>query len=132
MDENIFDKLKTVHMEFDFDANEVVFLGPLMEIDEGNIIEHTNSMASRPPNYKREIELIHAWLSNLDVVPSALIEWPSIGASPINEYVTAGLLDMAFPTLFPDGSCDWLEPRMKHVYFHEFLKHLIKYRDYRF
>lgn len=111
--ENIFHRLKTMHMEFDSDANEVVFLGPLMETDEGNIIEHTNSMASRPPNAQREMELIHAWVNNPDAVLSALIEWPSIGASPINEYVTSGLLDMAFPTLFLDGSCDWLEPRMK-------------------
>ena len=49
-DENIFHRLKTVHMEFNFDANEVVFLGPLMEINKFNIIEHTKSMASRPPN----------------------------------------------------------------------------------
>lgn len=119
-------------MEFDSDANEVVFLGPLMEIDEGNIIEHTNSIASRPPNAQREMELIHSWVNNPDAVPSSLIEWPSIGASPINEYVTFGLLDMYFPTLFLDGSCDWLEPRMELVYLHEFVKHLIKYMDHRF
>ena len=54
MDENVFHRLKTVHMEFDSNANEIVFLGPLMETDEGNIIEHTKSMASRPPNAQRE------------------------------------------------------------------------------
>ena len=37
-----------VHIEFDFDANEVIFVGPLMEADEGNVLEHTTSMASRP------------------------------------------------------------------------------------
>ena len=66
------------------------------------------------------------------MVSSTLIEWPSIGASPINEYVTFGLLDMAFPTLFPDGIFDWLEPRMRRVYLHEFVKNLIKYRDCHF
>lgn len=96
-----------------------------MEADEGNILEHTMSMASRPPNAQREMELIHAWVNNPDSTSSHLIEWPAIGASPINEYVTLGLLDMAFPTLFPDGRFDWLEPRMKRVHLHEFAKHLI-------
>ena len=70
-------------------------------------------MASRHHNAQREMELIHAWVNNPDAVSSTLIEWLSIGASPNNEYVTSGLLDMDFPTLFTNGSCDWLEPRMK-------------------
>ena len=76
------------------------------------------------------MELIHGWVNSPDAVPSSLIEWPSIGASPINEYVTFGLLEMAFPTLFQDGSCDWLEPRLKQVLLHEFVKNLIKYRGH--
>jgi hypothetical protein len=129
-DENIFNRLKTMHMEFDSDANEVIFVGPLMEADEGNILEHTTSMASRPPNAQREMELIHAWVNNPDSTSSQLIEWPAIGASPINEYVTSGLLDMDFPTLFHNGRCDWLEKIMKRVHLHEFSKHLIRYRDH--
>jgi hypothetical protein len=131
-DENIFARLKTINMEFDSDANEIVFVGPVMESDEGNIIDHTTSMASRPPNAQKEMELIRAWVNNPDVNPTSLIDWPTIGVSPINEYVTLGLLDMAFPTLFPDGSCDWLEPRLWQVYLHEFVKHLMRYRDHRF
>ena len=37
--------------------------------------EHTTSMASRPPNAQREMELIHAWVNNPDAVLSSLIEW---------------------------------------------------------
>ena len=59
------------------------------------------------------MEFIHAWVNNLDVVIPTLVEWPSIGASSINAYVTFGLFYMAFPTLFLGGSCDWLEPRLK-------------------
>ena len=58
--------------------------------------------------------------------------WSGIGASPINEYVMLGLLDMPFPTLFPNGRCDWLKPQMRHVHLHEFVKHLLWYRDHRF
>ena len=43
-------RLKIVDMEFDIDANDVVFLGPVMEIDEGNLIQHPTSNSSRPPN----------------------------------------------------------------------------------
>ena len=87
-DENVFHRLKTVNMEFDIDANDIVFLGPVMETDEGNVIEHTTSMASRPPNAQKEMELIRAWVNNPDANLASLIDWPSIGVSPINEYVT--------------------------------------------
>ena len=83
-DDNIFNRLKTVQIEFNFDVNEVIIVGPLMEANEGNILEHTTSMVSRPPNAQREMKLIHAWVNNLDSIPSQLIEWPAIGASPIN------------------------------------------------
>ncbi|XP_059071599.1 uncharacterized protein LOC131868268 [Cryptomeria japonica] len=131
-DENIFNKLKSVQMEFDLDVNEITFVGPIMEIDEGNIVEHTTSMASRPPNAQRKMELICAWVNNPNANPTTLIDWPKICASPINEYVTLGLLDMAFPTLFPDGRYDRLEPRMRQVHLHEFVKHLLRYRDHHF
>ncbi|XP_059076593.1 uncharacterized protein LOC131875899 [Cryptomeria japonica] len=132
LDENIFDQLNSVHMEFDSDTNEYVFVGPILEMDEENIINHTTSMASKPPNAQREMELIHVWVNNPNVDPRSLIDWPGIGASPINEYVTEGLLDMAFPTLFPDGQCDWIEPQIRRVHLHEFVKHLLRYRDHRF
>ncbi|XP_057831850.2 uncharacterized protein LOC131042550 [Cryptomeria japonica] len=131
-DENIFNKLKIVHMEFGLEANEIIFVGPMMETDEGNIIEHTTSMASTPPTIRKEMELIHAWVNISNANPTKLIDWPRIDASLINEYVTLGLLDMAFPTLFPDGWCDWLEPRMRRVHLHEFVKHLLRYKDHRF
>ena len=124
-DENVFSRLTTVQMEFESDTNEVTYVGPILEIDEGNTIEHTISMASKPPNAQREMELIQMWVNNPDAKPTELIDWPGIGVSPINEYVTSGLLDMAFPTLFLDGRCDWLEPRMRHVHLHEIFRHLL-------
>ena len=78
------------------------------------------------------MELIHTWINNPNVDHGSLIDWPRIGTSPVNEYVTEGLLDMAFPTLFPDGRCDWIEPRLRRVYLHEFVNHLLRYRDHHF
>ncbi|XP_057862036.2 uncharacterized protein LOC131070491 [Cryptomeria japonica] len=131
-DQNIFEHLKTINMELDFDTNEIQFVGPLLETKEENIIDHMTSMASKPPNAQREMELSRAWINNNNTHSSSLIEWPSIGGSPINEYTTLGLLDMAFPTLFPNGKCDWLEPRIKQVHLHEYVKHLIQYIDNHF
>ena len=68
------------------------------------------------------MELIHAWVNNPNVEPRTIINWPKIRASPINEYVIEGLLDMAFPTLFPNGDCDWIGARNRNVYLHEFTK----------
>lgn len=38
---------------------------------------------------------------------------------------------MAFLKLFPNGKCDWLEPCLQKVYLHEYVKHIIQYRDHR-
>ena len=73
-DENVFSRLTTVQMEFDSDTNELTYVGPLLEIDEGNTIEHTTSMASKPPNAQREMELIQIWVNNLDAKPTTLID----------------------------------------------------------
>ena len=53
------------------------------------------------------------------------MEWPEIGLSPINEYNTEGLFDMAFPTLFPTGTADWLQPHFKDVRLHEYGLHYL-------
>ena len=57
------------------------------------------------------MELICSWVNNPDVIPTSLIDWPSVGEYPINEYVTLGLLDIASPTVV-NGSCNWLEPQL--------------------
>lgn len=93
-------------MKFDPNTNEIIFVVPIMEIYEGNIIEHTTSMASKPPIIHRDIEFIHAWVNNFDAYPTKLIDWPRISASHINECTTLGLLVMAFLTLIPDGRYD--------------------------
>jgi len=77
----------------------------------------TTSFASRLPSAPREIEIIRSWEnnpnpdeSNANEELTNVLNWPGIGSSPINEYNTVGLFDMAFPTLFPKGEADWLQP----------------------
>ena len=69
-------------------------------------------MATRLVNIQKEMKLIHAWVDNPNIDPLSMIDWPLIGTSPVNEYITLGLIDMAFSMLFPNGQCDWLEPRL--------------------
>ena len=95
-----------------------------MDDEENCNLNHSSSMATRSENLQREMEFIQAWINNPNIDPLRLIDWSSIGASPINENVTPGLLDMAFPTLFPTGQCDWLEPHVRRIYLHEYIKHL--------
>jgi ATP-dependent DNA helicase PIF1 len=59
------------------------------------------------------------------------LPWPTLGP-PLSEYTTEGLWSMAFPSLFPDGKADFTLPRRKHLLLHEWVKHLMRYRDSRF
>jgi hypothetical protein len=59
------------------------------------------------------------------------IPWPAMGL-PLSEYSTEGLFSMAFPTLFPIGDADFTLPCRKKLDLHEWVKHLMRYRDSRF
>ena len=61
-----------------------------------------------------------------------ILVWPPISTTPINEYTTEGLFDMAFPTLFPNGTALPMQPRAREVKIHEYVMHLIHYHDNRF
>ena len=63
--------------------------------------------------------------------PSMLM-WPTIGGTPINEFITEGYFSCAFPTLFPTGAADFLGQRLNQVTIGNYFKHLLKYDDSRF
>ena len=79
---NVFNKIKTIHVEFDSKSNDVLFAEPKIEEDEDNI--NNTSMETWPPNLQREMEFIWAWVKNPNTNLLRLIDWPSIGASPMN------------------------------------------------
>jgi ATP-dependent DNA helicase PIF1 len=93
---------------------------------------HPSSFVARLPNERREVEEIRTFIENVESSPIQPVDWPDIGSSPINEYNTEGLLDMAFPTLFPTGEADWLHPRICNIQLHEYGLHLLRYFDQRF
>jgi len=59
------------------------------------------------------------------------INWPSMG-SPINEFTTEGYICSVFPTLFPQGTADFLAPRQRSVTIANYFKHLMLYHDQHF
>ena len=75
------------------------------------------------------MEEIRAFVENLGSSQIEHVDWPDISTYPINEYNTEGLFDMAFPTKFPSGDADWLQPRISHVPLHEYALHLLRYFD---
>ena len=60
------------------------------------------------------------------------LPWPTIGASPVNEFNTEGYMTQAFPTLFPTSAADFLAPRPRKVTVGNYFKHLMMYKDGRF
>ena len=70
-------------------------------------------------------------LSDNDL-PAAVLQWPNIDTTPINEFTTQGYIACAFPTLFPFGRADLRTPRIKKVDPNPYFKHLMKYKDGRF
>ena len=87
---------------------------------------NTDSSSFLPVNdtHQQEIDFIRNNLSQ------GQIHWPTLGNSPLNEYVTPYLATMAFPTLFPDGKGDSTNPAvLKNATLKGKVKHLIKFAE---
>ena len=60
------------------------------------------------------------------------LEYPTTENDPINEFTSEGYIACAFPSLFPTGNVDFLQPRKISLRRHEYFKYLMKYHDGRF
>lgn len=60
------------------------------------------------------------------------IMWPSSSGNAISEFTTEGYFSLAFPTLYPTGSADFLAPRIRPITIGNYYKHLMLYKDGRF
>ena len=103
-------------------------VGPVS--DENDIVydSNTDSSSLLPVNdtQQQEIDFIRQNVSQ------GHMNWPNLGNSPLNEYVTPFLATMAFPTLFPDGKGDPTNPAiLKNITLKEKIKHLIKFAEKR-
>ncbi|KAM4064532.1 PIF1-like helicase [Hirsutella rhossiliensis] len=58
---------------------------------------------------------------------------PSVRRTPIDEFNRSQpLLTLAFPTLYPDGKADFVEPRLRSITFQDYLAHAMRWHDGRF
>ncbi|KAM4066763.1 ATP-dependent DNA helicase PIF1 [Hirsutella rhossiliensis] len=58
---------------------------------------------------------------------------PSIRRTPIDEFnCSRPLLTLAFPTLYPDGKADFVEPRLRSITYQDYLGHVMSWHDGRF
>lgn len=70
--------------------------------------------------------------ANPAAVRSHIVQ-PSYRQTPLSEFNTSvQLLSMAFPTLFPKGSAEYVLPRERKVEYAEYIRHLIKHESGRF
>lgn len=61
------------------------------------------------------------------------LNWPTASTEPINEFRQSGYIPQAFPHLFPDGKCDFLDfSRNTKLTFREWCEFLMRYHDQRF
>lgn len=103
--------------ESDQQINGVINLG-----DNGNLeiqqvrVEATRIINQGPVTYEQN-----------NVILSA----PHVDSTPIDER-TPGYIVMAFPTLFPDGSGDFHQARLRKVHLSDYFAHLLRFHDSRF
>ncbi|KAH7460893.1 hypothetical protein FOMA001_g19400 [Fusarium oxysporum f. sp. matthiolae] len=61
------------------------------------------------------------------------LEMPDIRRTPVNEFNRSqALLSMAFPTLFPRGQADFVEPRLRSIKYADYIQHALRWHDGRF
>ncbi|KAJ6437024.1 hypothetical protein O9K51_10321 [Purpureocillium lavendulum] len=57
------------------------------------------------------------------------LEMPDIRRTPINEFnQSQPLLSLAFPTLFPCGQADFIDPRLRPIKYADYIQHALRWR----
>jgi hypothetical protein len=89
-----------------------------------------------------EMEALHSHVlgeerdEQLHVRPSTQqhqLEIPDIRRTPLNEFNgPQALLSLAFPTLFPRGQADFVEPRLRPIKYADYIQHALRWHDGRF
>ncbi|KAM4055604.1 PIF1-like helicase [Hirsutella rhossiliensis] len=101
--------------------------GPVEEVVEE---DPSDADASAIPNLQR--------MTDLEYMPRSAqahhqMPLPSIRRTPIDEFNRSQpLLSLAFPTLYPDGKADFVEPRLRSITYQDYLAHAMRWHDGRF
>ena len=103
------------------------------DYEPNELVEEQTSFLPAPFPGPTEVDTIRAKMSTDGLVDrsNTTLAWPALG-DPLSEFCTEGLFTKAFPALFPMGKADFSLSRMKPLALHEWVKHLMRYRDARF
>ncbi|KAM4058307.1 PIF1-like helicase [Hirsutella rhossiliensis] len=104
----------------------VVPQGPVEEVVEE---DPSDADASAIPN----LQVTDTELNALHAQTHHQMPLPSIRRTPIDEFNRSQpLLTLAFPTLYPDGKADFVEPRLRSITYQDYLGHAMRWHDGRF
>ncbi|KAM4058318.1 ATP-dependent DNA helicase PIF1 [Hirsutella rhossiliensis] len=104
----------------------VVPQGPVEEAVEE---DPSDADASAIPN----LQVTDTELNALHAQARHQMPLPSIRRTPIDEFNRSQpLLTLAFPTLYPDGKADFVEPRLRSITYQDYLGHAMRWQDGRF
>ncbi|OBZ66500.1 hypothetical protein A0H81_13517 [Grifola frondosa] len=103
-----------------------------------NFPQDISVVASHLPRLPEETECVIIRRENTDmsrhvdfIVRRDRMPAPDLGGTAIDER-TPGYIVKAFPTLFPDGTGDFHQPRLRKVQLSEYFTHLLQFQDSRF
>ncbi|XP_044717890.1 PIF1-like helicase domain-containing protein [Hirsutella rhossiliensis] len=100
--------------------------GPVEEVVEE---DPSDADASAIPN----LQVTDTELNALHAQAHHQMPLPSIRRTPIDEFNRSQpLLSLAFPTLYPDGKADFVEPRLRSITYQDYLAHAMRWHDGRF
>ncbi|KJZ68228.1 hypothetical protein HIM_12379 [Hirsutella minnesotensis 3608] len=110
----------------DADASAI----PNLQVTDTELNALQSRLLNGAPDPERMADLEH-------MPPSAhaqhQIPLPSIRRTPLDEFNRSQpLLTLAFPTLYPDGEADFVEPRLRSITYQDYLAHAMRWQDGRF
>lgn len=79
-----------------------------------------------------EQQTVHQTVKERQTASATALMWPTIGGTPINEFTTEGYFSMAFLTLFPTGTANFLGQQCNQDTIGNYFKHLMMYEDGQF
>jgi hypothetical protein len=132
---------KDITIDFDTlnllpDDGDISHMIPSVTTDSGIAVEasHEDYYESHVVKtvFQSEQNMLAESLKGLVLDEDTPIAWPRVDDSPIHEFTTIGYIAQCFPTLYPFGQSDYLQPRIRKVYPQEYFRHLFRYTDGRF
>ncbi|XP_044723725.1 ATP-dependent DNA helicase PIF1 [Hirsutella rhossiliensis] len=119
----LFEELPVLPKELDI----VLLRPPNMEGDPRFQQQFARDFRRHHPGYRDIVYMSHSAQAHHQM------PLPSIRRTPIDEFNRSQpLLSLAFPTLYPDGKADFVEPRLRSITYQDYLGHAMRWHDGRF